>query len=383
MKAPMLAAALLVALLAGSHVAAQPRPIKVGVFTFDARDDPTTLAESVSFVEGSYMAIADRGYKVNTVTSPAGCDTDNIAKEVERLVKEEKVVAIIGPICSGAVLAAAPTINALKVPAITASGGALAISTAGPYIYRSIPNAKTYLFTLMNYLAPMFPTMAILYDDSILGLDFKNLATQYYTAKGGKVVSSVMFAGNSTTAHVEDLTKQAAAAKPSLLFYMATSAILPELEGAFIKAARAADPKLPIVMPNGFDVLTKQEFEVVGANGTKSYPALGGIYTSGDVIFPKANARYSSMFGIDTMPTLGGYGYYATAYDAMSAIITAAQESGYNKLKNVNKMMSAKSFTFRRYNGMMGKFDENGDIIAEAQVQQFSAVTGDAEPIAA
>ena len=44
---------------------------------------------------------------------------------------------------------------------------------------------------------------------------------------------------------------QAAAAKPSLLFYMATSAILPELEGAFIKAARAADPKLPIVMPNG------------------------------------------------------------------------------------------------------------------------------------
>lgn len=40
------------------------------------------------------------------------------------------------------------------------------------------------------------------------GLDFKNLATQYYTAKGGKVVSSVMFAGNSTTAHVEDLTKQ-------------------------------------------------------------------------------------------------------------------------------------------------------------------------------
>lgn len=45
----------------------------------------------------------------------------------------------------------------------------------------------------------------------------------------------------------------------------------------------------------------------------------------------------------------------ATAYDAMSAIITAAQESGYNKLKNVNKMMSAKSFTFRRYNGMMGK----------------------------
>ena len=52
-----------------------------------------------------------------------------------------QVVAIIGPICSGAVLAAAPTINALKVPAITASGGALAISTAGPYIYRSIPNA--------------------------------------------------------------------------------------------------------------------------------------------------------------------------------------------------------------------------------------------------
>ena len=32
-----------------------------------------------------------------------------------------------------------------------------------------MPSQKTYLFTLMNYLAPMFPTMAILYDDSILG----------------------------------------------------------------------------------------------------------------------------------------------------------------------------------------------------------------------
>lgn len=42
-------------------------------------------------------------------------------------------------------------------------------------------------------------------------------------------------------------------------------------------------------------MLTKQEFEVVGANGTKSYPALGGIYTSGDVIFPKVSVRHTAV----------------------------------------------------------------------------------------
>ncbi|KAG2423131.1 hypothetical protein HXX76_015516 [Chlamydomonas incerta] len=382
MKTALVGVAALVALLAASHVAAQPRPVKVGVFTFDVKADPTTFAESVSIIDGAYMAIADRGYKVNPVTSSAGCDTDNIAKEIERMVKVEKVVAIIGPLCSGTTLAAAPTVNALKVPAITATSGAIAVSTAGPYVYRTLPTAQTYLSTLMAYLVPKYPTMSVLCDDSIIGKDFTTLATKYYTDKGGKVLSSAQFAGNSTAAQVEDLTKQGLAAKPSLFFYMATSAIAPELEGAFIKAARAVEPKLPLVMPNGFDVLTKQAFDVPGPNGTMSYPLLGGIYTSGDVIYPKANERYKSMFGIDSMPAFDGFGYYASAYDAMSAIIVGAQKAGYSKLKNINKELSSKSFSFPRFNGMPGKFSPDGDIIADAQVQQYSAATGEPEPVA-
>ena len=43
------------------------------------------------------------------------------------------------------------------------------------------------------------------------------------------------------------------------------------------------------------------------------------------------------------------------SYDAMSAIIRAAQAAGYSKLKNINKALSSKTFTFPRYGGNTGR----------------------------
>ncbi|KAG2422392.1 hypothetical protein HXX76_016078 [Chlamydomonas incerta] len=352
------------------------------MITDSAEDDPSVAAESISIIHGAYMAAVDRGYKVNLVTSGLGCDTDNIAKEVERLVKVEKVVAIIGPICSGTTLAAAPTVNALKVPAISPTSGAIAVSTAGPYVYRTLATAESYVNTIMEYLTPKFPTIAMVYDDSLLSRDWTGIAESFHTQHGGSVTYKAMFSvENSTVAQVEELTRKALASKPSLLFFMATSSVNPELETAFIKTARAVDPKFPVVMPNAFDQATKDALEVKGANGTKSYPLVGGIYYAGDKPYAKDTERYKVMFGLKYMPELGRGGSYGSGYDAMSAIIVAAQKAGYSKLKNINKELSSKSFTFPRFGGETGRFNAAGDLAVGAQLQVFNATTGDAEEL--
>ncbi|KAG2422391.1 hypothetical protein HXX76_016077 [Chlamydomonas incerta] len=344
-------------------------------------NDTTIMAEAVSLINGAYMAVADRGYKVNLVTSGLGCDTDNIAKEVERLVKVEKVVAIIGPVCSGTTLAAAPTVNALKVPAISPTAGAIAVSAAGPYVYRTIATVASYVNSLMDYLVPKYTgRMAMVVDDG-LGADWAGLVDKYLAAHGGNVTFRGRFlAENGTAAQVEDLVKQAMATKPGFAFFMATSAIAPELEVAFIRTARAEDPRFPLVMPNGLDAVTKAALQVAAANGTQSYPLIDGIYLAGDVPTPKANDRYRSMFGLRYMPTLDG-GAQSNTYDAMSAIIRAAQAVGHDHLSTLNKALAAKDFTFPRYAGDIGRFDANGDLAAEQQVQAFSGASGEPVPL--
>ncbi|KAG2435446.1 hypothetical protein HYH02_011946 [Chlamydomonas schloesseri] len=363
--------------------ASYPVPdLPVGMITDSSEDDPSVTAESVSIIHGAYMAAVDRGYKVNLVTSGLGCDSDKIAKEVERLVKEEKVVAIIGPICSGTVLAAAPTINALKVPAISPTAGASAVSSAGPYIYRTLAIASSYVDPLMSYLAPKFPTMAMIYDDSLLGRDWTRLAEAKYKQDGGNVTYKAMISvENGTVAEMEEMTRQALATKPSLLFFMATSSIPAKLELAFIQTARATDPKFPIVMPNGFDQDTKDALEVKDAKGNKTYPLVDGIYYAGDKSYPKATQRYKAMFGLTYMPELGRGGSYASAYDGMSAIIRAAQAAGYSKLKNINKELSSKSFTFERFGGETGRFNADGDMDVKTLLQAYSPITGEPEDL--
>ncbi|PNW87871.1 hypothetical protein CHLRE_01g005300v5 [Chlamydomonas reinhardtii] len=213
--------------------------------------------------------------------------------------------------------------------------------------------------------------MAIVYDDTLLAADWVGLAETYFGQHGGSVTSKGQFSSeNGTVPQMEDLVKTALASKPGFIFFMATSAIAPELEVAFIRTARAVDPKFPIAMPNGYDEAAKAGLEVTAANGSKSYPALvDGIYYVNDVIYPKANDRYKSMFGITYMPTLDA-GAQSNSYDAMSAIIRAAQAAGYSKLKNINKALSSKTFTFPRYGGNTGR---NRDANAAANIRLITA----------
>ncbi|KAG2487042.1 hypothetical protein HYH03_014288 [Edaphochlamys debaryana] len=369
----------MIAALSGPTVLAQPSPLKVGMFTPFGLG-PTFGPDSVGQINGAYMAALDRGYKVELVTSPNGCDTGGIAAEIEKMIMEDKVSAIIGPVCSGTTLAAAETVNRLKIPTISALSGAIAVSQAGPYVYRTYVTPSGILGALMTEVASKYGTIATITDDSLQGMDWSKLGSELYTKAGGKVLAAVDFVtAEQTPDTIGAVVKRAMDSMPDAIAIFATDSLEPDMEAALIKAVRAANPAFPLVMASGVDAQTVEMLGMTDpATNTTSYEMVGGIMKAADKAYGKWDARFNSMFGLSFLLDSANNGQQAYAYDAMSAIIRAAQKSGHRKLKgsDLNKVLSSKSFEFERYGGGLTKFDANGDEIRGVSIQEIDPATG-------
>jgi ABC-type branched-subunit amino acid transport system substrate-binding protein len=133
---------------------AQAPPIKLGEF-LDMTGGGATASETTKF--GVELAIAQinaaggiAGRKIQIVTADTQTDPTVGVGEMKRLVEQDKVDLLIGPVISQVALAALPVANAAKILEIGSTGSELLTPQAGPYYFSLLINAESQAKAMIN-----------------------------------------------------------------------------------------------------------------------------------------------------------------------------------------------------------------------------------------
>ncbi len=158
------------------------------------------------------------GRKIEVIFEDEKDSPTSAVNAVQKLINVNKVVAIIGPMTSGAALAAAPSANEAKIPMITPTATSPKVSGAGAYIYRGCSRIDKQAEALTKYIAETDKpkTVGILYSNEPYGKGSYELFSKYFDQLGIKVVAteSFMRGAKDFKAQLTNLK----AANPDILF---------------------------------------------------------------------------------------------------------------------------------------------------------------------
>jgi branched-chain amino acid transport system substrate-binding protein len=135
---------------------AEAQEIKVGVIsavtgTFSFVGVP--LANAVKVAADELNAQNYFGnLKVTVIYEDNASDKDQAIALINRMVKQDNVIAVIGPISTGEAMATAPVAVDLKVPMFTTATSPDVLK-AGPWIFKAPENAEVYMSVLGNYIS--------------------------------------------------------------------------------------------------------------------------------------------------------------------------------------------------------------------------------------
>ncbi len=206
---------------------AQGAPIKVGQF-LDLTGGGASAAEAAKL--GVDIAIADinksggiAGRKLTVVLADTQTDATVGVGEIKRLVLQEKVDVVFGPVISQVLLAAAPVMNEGKVAAFGATGSELITPKVAPYFFTVLVNADAQAQKIVKEAAEVLKAKsgAIISDDGAQAKSFVESMKREMAARGMKLTGEQSYQYRAI-----DMTPQLLALRrgnPDTLFLFSSS----------------------------------------------------------------------------------------------------------------------------------------------------------------
>ncbi len=196
-------------------------PIKIGsVLRLSAgAEDGLPAKRGVELaVEEINKAGGIKGRKLEVIFEDEKDSPTSAVNAVQKLINVDKVAAIIGPMTSGAALAAAPSANEAKILLVTPTATSPKVSGSGAYIYRGCSRIDKQAEALTDYIAKNYQpkTVGVLYSNEPYGKGCNDLFAKYFEKLGIKVVAteSFMRGAKDFKAQLTNLK----AANPDILF---------------------------------------------------------------------------------------------------------------------------------------------------------------------
>jgi len=292
---------------------------------------------------------------ISVIYEDSKCDAKESLKSVEKLINTDKVVAIVGEVCSGATLSAAPIAESNKVVMISSSSTSPSITEAGNFIFRTIPSdALQGDFGAKIVYNKGYKKLAILYSSEQYGVDFNKILSDSFTKLGGKIVIAESFKKNPTD--LKSQFKKIISKKPDALFIVSNSSAdavlaLKQVKTSKLKAALFGSEAL-----KSDDILT---FVKDTAGSSKIPSVVEGLrvlsIASGTEDFI---ANYNEEYKLSPGP------FAAQAYDAFWSI---AQAIGAGAKTGEEIRASLVDIEFNGASGHI-KFDKNGDVSENYEV---------------
>lgn len=316
----------------------QEEMVKVGVMV-PLTGDASSYGESVK--KAVELAKRQLGAEnIELVFEDSKCEGKEAATAVQKLISVDGVQAIVGELCSGATLAAAPVAEQNKVVMISPASTAPTLTDAGEYIFRTIPSdAAQGAFGAKLVSDRGLKKLAVLYTNDDYGVGFDKVLKDRFPQYGGEVVASEAVDRQTTELRAQ-LTK-IKAANPDALYIISNS---PDTASAALKQAKELGLEVTVFGSEGL----KSEDVLKGAQGAAEGMVLTGV-SAGTDGFIKA---HESVQGSAPGP------FAAQAYDAFQAIHKAV-EAGANTGEEIKEKLKGMSFE-----GVSGEisFDTNGDV---------------------
>lgn len=310
----------------------------------------------LSILKGAQLAVKEIGLEnVKLVVEDSKCDPKEAVSAVNKLISVNKVVAIVGEVCSGATLAAAPIAAQHKVIMVSPASTSPKL-TQEAWVFRTVPSdALQGAFGVELAAKKGYQKMAILYSNEEYGLGFNNVLKEKFPKSGGKVVASEPFERGTV-----DLRTQLTKIKDSdaeAIYIISNS---PDSSVAALKQIKELGITATIIGSEGL----KSDDILQGAGSA----AEGMILTSvsfGNIGFL---TKYQREYGEDPGP------FGAQAYDAYKAIALAVQQ-GSDTGEKIKKALE--NIEFQGASGPIN-FDPAGDIAGNYEV--YVVTDGKFEP---
>lgn len=196
---------------------------------------------------GGKITVGDKEYPVEFVTMDTEGSEEKTTNVYQKLIEEEKVIAIVGPDSSKCMLAAAPIAQNAKCPAITTFGTNTAVTEVGNYIFRAC-----FIDPFQGSVAAAYcdqqgyKTACIMFNNAdAYAVGLKDAFVENFK---GEVLAIEEYSGSDVKDYNVQLTKLAAQ-NPDVL-------LLPNLNvelGLQIQQARTADLNCPIICGDSAD----------------------------------------------------------------------------------------------------------------------------------
>lgn len=317
--------------------------VKLG-FMGPLSGDAASYGESIK--RGLELAQKESGLNVEIVYEDSKCDGKEAVNAINKLINVDQVVAIVGEVCSGATLAAAPVAEQNRVVMISPSSTSPKVSEAGAYIFRTVPSdALQGDFGARLVYDKGLRKLAVLYSNEEYGLGFNNVLKESFPKLGGELVASEAFERGAVDLRTQ-ITK-VKAANPNAIYIISNS---PDSAVAVLKQLKELGVQATVFGSEGL----KSEDITKGAGEA----AEGLILTTVSSGTSDFIARHQAEYGTDPGP------FAAQGYDAMKALTLAIEDGANAGTKIKNKLADLE------FDGASGKikFDERGDVAGNYDV---------------
>ena len=196
---------------------------------------------------GGKITVGDKEYPIEFVTMDTEGSEEKTTNVYQKLIEEEKGIAIVGPDSSKCMLAAAPIAQNAKCPAITTFGTNTAVTEVGNYIFRAC-----FIDPFQGSVAAAYcdqqgyKTACIMFNNAdAYAVGLKDAFVENFK---GEVLAIEEYSGSDVKDYNVQLTKLAAQ-NPDVL-------LLPNLNvelGLQIQQARTAGLNCPIICGDSAD----------------------------------------------------------------------------------------------------------------------------------
>lgn len=269
------------------------------------------------------------GHKIELVLEDDESDTAKAVAAVTKLVKVDKVVAVIGGTGSASAMAIKPILTSNKVPFLCVAAANILTDTDNKWTFRAPAKNGLAAEAAMNYIDKKLKVkkIAVLYDSNIFGQDGIDTITKVAPKKGMTIVAKEKY--DTTATDVTAQLTNIKAANPDVVLVWGTN----PMPAKAAQTMKQLGMTQPFIGSHGIANKTFIDLAKDAANGVV-FPA--GKITIPDSITNAAQKTavdkfiedYKAEYNDEAPNTFAGH-----AYDAFYILTGALKKSGADKTK--------------------------------------------------
>lgn len=335
-------------------------PIKIGVIAPLTGNEANYGVDSVGGIEIALEEINAQGgingRTIEIIKEDDVCSDARMAtKAAQKLTDVDKVVAIVGQVCSASLLATAPIAEAAKTVVVGCCTSNPAITQAGDYIFRVWPSDALQGKDMANYVYTVagLRTAATIYTTSDYNYALQDVFKTEFERLGGSVVAQETYAADAKDFRTQ-LTK-IKTKNPEALY------VVPYGEGGLVlKQAKELGVRAKVFAS---ETIASKEVVAAAAGAADGViyatPGFDSENPKSKLFLEKFKAKYGKEPSIAVIA--------ADAYDSMMLVAEGLKQNV------TSDAVKAYLYTVKDYDGAGGTLtiDSNGDALKTFQLMKI------------